>query len=609
MLRIRQRADKVGRNKAVFFTTFLLTLIFASFSYSIVDDNSPPVVSRVSPVVVMAGSPDLMLTIGGRAFTELSTVHIDNLALNTTFSSATELTALLPAGLLVASGVLDLSVFQPELETHATAPSPLTIIAPGAVLPTKHPQVAAYDISVPREAQVTVAFEALGQPVRRTWSRPTPPSGGEVRILVAGMLAFTTYTLRAIVEFPDGTTFIDADKAFTTGGLSPDRIPTISVTASDVLSPNPGVQLLDLIRLSDNIAVVTNLDGNIIWFHETFLQLPLTIRYLPSGNFLINNSTRGGSESILQEIDLAGNVLREIVASEINNKLVARGLEPVAGFFHHDAIVLPNGHLMLLAAFNKTFTDLIGFEGQAVEMVGDSLIQLDENLDPVWTWSSFDHLDVNRYPFSDPEPPNPFDWTHGNAVVYSAADNTLLVSLRHQDWVLKIDYQDGLGNGGVLWRLGFEGDFDLLDAGSEGWPYAQHDPFIIEDQVGVLRLAIWDNGNFRVVDDLTGATCDPDVLGSCYSRAVIYDIDQTSSTVRTVWEDKLDFLAPFLGSIRVFDDGHVLWNAGSINGQSEAIVREVTQDVPPQWVWQADVSDYFVYRSFRLPSLYPGVQW
>jgi len=41
-------------------------------------------------------------------------------------------------------------------------------------------------------------------------------------------------------------------------------------------------------------------------------------------------------------------------------------------------------------------------------------------------------------------------------------------------------------------------------------------------------------------------------------------------------------------------------------------IQEVTMDSNPQLVWQMDVTgDYgqLVYRGFRLPSLYPGVEW
>lgn len=66
---------------------------------------------------------------------------------------------------------------------------------------------------------------------------------------------------------------------------------------------------------------------------------------------------------------------------------------------------------------------------------------------------------MNRHLFGLP------DWTHSNALVYSPSDGNLLLSVRHQSWVLKIDYNNGAGTGNLLWRLGYQGDFALTQNG------------------------------------------------------------------------------------------------------------------------------------------------
>ena len=67
---------------------------------------------------------------------------------------------------------------------------------------------------------------------------------------------------------------------------------------------------------------------------------------------------------------------------------------------------------------------------------------------PVWAWNEFNHLDINRRPYSYP------DWTHTNAVLYSKDDGNLIISIRHQNWLVKIDYNNGAGAGDILWKLG-----------------------------------------------------------------------------------------------------------------------------------------------------------
>jgi arylsulfate sulfotransferase len=53
------------------------------------------------------------------------------------------------------------------------------------------------------------------------------------------------------------------------------------------------------------------------------------------------------------------------------------------------------------------------------------------------------------------------DWLHANSLWYDPADGNLVISLRNQDWIVKVAYQNGAGNGSVVWRLGNQGDFTM----------------------------------------------------------------------------------------------------------------------------------------------------
>ena len=37
--------------------------------------------------------------------------------------------------------------------------------------------------------------------------------------------------------------------------------------------------------------------------------------------------------------------------------------------------------------------------------------------------------------------------------------------------------------------------------------------------------------------------------------------------------------------------------------------QEVTQEQTPQLLWQMNITGQLAYRGFRIPSLYPGVEW
>jgi len=446
----------------------------------------------------------------------------------------------------------------------------------------------------------------------KTWSRPTPPGGGEVDVLVAGMKAFSTYHMRAFVDFPGGTRSVDADHTFTTGGLPAARLPQLTVRRSSTLTPNPGVEYMNLVNFftpgNPAQAVVTDLDGNVIWYYDPDPtgtgSIIFPFKFLPNGNVLVNLfGTIGGSAGVLREIDLAGDTIRELSWETLNQRLASAGFNLTVSGIHHDFALLPNGHLILLVNELKSFTDLPGYPG-TISVLGDGLVDLDENWNPVWTWDSFDRLDVNRHPQGLP------DWTHSNAVIYSSDDGNLLLSSRHQSWVLKIDYEDGRGSGDILWRFGYQGDF-TLDAGAPAaWAYGQHDIRILSpNSTGVFTLGMFDNGFIRVLDD-SGTLCGSSGAPACYSRVPFFQVDQIGRTAHVQYEVSSLPYSFAVGSIEVLPNGNLEYDEGFLAlFPARATIKEVTQESTPQTVWEVDEAGQIAYRAFRIPSLYPGVQW
>ena len=118
------------------------------------------------------------------------------------------------------------------------------------------------------------------------------------------------------------------------------------------------------------------------------------------------------------------------------------------------------------------------------------VLVLDQDFQVAWVWDPFKWLDVRRLPTLGEGPAN---WTHANSVAWSPADGNLIVSMRSQDWVIKIDYANGTGDGHVIWRLGQGGDFRINSAGPSPWFSHQHDVRYINDST----LVLFDNGNAR----------------------------------------------------------------------------------------------------------------
>ena len=139
------------------------------------------------------------------------------------------------------------------------------------------------------------------------------------------------------------------------------------------------------------------------------------------------------------------------------------------------------------------------------------------------------------------------DWAHANAVIHDPSDDSIIVSLRHQDAVVKFSRQTGQ----IVWILGTHDNWDPVQFGSfllnpVGddflFQYHQHAPEITEDGTIVL----YDNGNYKATP------FDPKLPATeNFSRAVEYSIDEETKEVTQVWEfgqfDDPVRYAPFIG--------------------------------------------------------------
>ena len=493
--------------------------------------------------------------------------------------------------------------------TNATQLAPTARpLPPGTVSATGNALVAQYTISAPATATAVVQFGTDVNYGYETAPVRVSANGQALNILVAGMKQNTLYHMRAVVTYEDGSWQFDTDHSFQTGAILPERLPRMKVTAPSGTTPSPGVELISLIAGDANQLRALAIDpvGNVIWYYDfdPSLGFPQPIKLLPNGDMLMvlypSNGAPGGT---VREVDLAGNIVRQFDLNDLSQKLRNAGYNLQVFSLDHDIVWLPDGHLLLLVTDSRVFEDLFGYPG-TTRVTGNAVVDVDSNNDPVWVWDCFDHLDVNRHPLYFP------DWTHANALVYLPDDGNLLLSLRHQSWVVKIDYRNGSGHGDILWKLGYEGDFTIASGSPADWFFAQHDANIVSSNSnGYFQLALYDNGNSRVLNG-DGTTCAGVVPPYCYSAAAIYEVDETAKTTNRRWS----YVTPYSywgGISRVLPNSNVFLDESApvdLNWTSSRVM-EVTQDPNPTVVWQLEIDNQNSYRTIHLPSLYPGVQW
>lgn len=503
-------------------------------------------------------------------------------------------TAALTASFLITSRVID---GQPAVSATA---NPLVALVSLSSCPAGRSKYVTYRREGAQYAQATPP-----QPCR-------PPSS--INFYVAGMYADSNYTITPITKVDSASSPAIA-LTFHTDVPPAGLFPELTVLRPADIRDSPAERVLLVGGVGTNVPFASDLNGAILWYYLPVSPNPILTRLVSGGTALIisdgvNSGNSATGAQVLREIDLAGNIVRETNATRIQEQLVAMGVQSsctagstqcLFGAFHHEAIRLPNGHTIALGSAERIFS--AGTQGSTgdVDILGDILVDLDEDWQVVWYWSGFDHLAIDRAAVlgetcaaGTPGCPPVFlaaqanDWLHGNSLQLTP-DGSLLYSARHQDWIIKIDYGNGGGSGAVLWRMGPGGDFTIQSDDSWPWFSHQHDAGFEPDGT----LTVFDNGNTRIA-----------AYPGQHSRGQAFTVDETGRTVLPLLNADLEVYSPALGSAQLLRNGNYHFLPGLLNPGPSSEFMEVRPKLPKPKILFTLQSGTPSYRSFRLMNLY-----
>ena len=398
---------------------------------------------------------------------------------------------------------------------------------------------------------------------------------------LAGLHPQTRYMASAIVD--TGFSFHEGSAVpFTTAQAA------IVPAAQTVIKAGDEDGLLLQATITKNV-IATDFAGNLLWYYAQ----PVMLMTNPERGGLFWATTSGPqgdlSRQTIREFDLTGTTITETNVARVNEQLAAMGKGAITGF-HHEASRLPDGKILALASNERLLTDVQG--PGAVDVIGDVVIIMNPDLKIVWVWDAFDHLDVRRKAVlgetcavcaSLAKIAN--DWTHMNSAEQTP-DGNLLLSSRHQDWIYKIDYENGNGDGHVIWRLGKDGDFQL-NADPSAWFSHQHDPRYTHD--GDSSITVLDDGNTRQATD-----------PNAHSRGQALRIDENNMTAELLLNADLGVFSLALGSAQRLANGHYYFCTGFLSDFT-SLLTEV--DPYGRIVYELHV-DAQQYRTFRMRDLY-----
>lgn len=493
---------------------------------------------------------------------------------------------------------VELSVREPGGPELGTAVSTFQLQSRvGGVLPvispTSHPLVFLYSGPACGLGSARVQFQLEGGQAQYTPQKSCAP-GRSLNFYLAGLQPSASYSASLVVDKGRELTTGPA-VSFTTGEV-PTSLSRLILAGSETRPVSEGILLEGALRQP---AVAMDLNGTPLWFGPP--DLTYITRPGEDGTFFGILESTDPARDIVRRFDLVGMTVQETNVARVNEQLAALGKRAISGF-HHEARPLSDGRLLVLADVEQILIDVQG--PGAVDVIGDMILVLDADLQVVWSWDTFDHLDTSRravlgetclagsgcavYRLSA----DANDWTHGNAV-QETLDGALLYSTRHQDWLIKIDFRDGAGDGTLIWRLGKDGDFTYDSTDPYPWFSHQHDPGYEPGSLSTITL--FDNGNTRLAGDSVGT-----------SRGQVIQLDESQRTARLLLNAGLGVRSLALGSAQRLSGGNFHFNAGVIFDPASAVnPTALSIEVDPAGNIVSSVRFLAsVYRSFRLADLY-----
>jgi arylsulfate sulfotransferase len=437
--------------------------------------------------------------------------------------------------------------------------------------------------------------------------------------ILLGFKSHRTNSITVIVHDQNGNAVTNPQPlVFITAALPAD-FPTIVPLVSKPDKMEPGYTLFRGVNNGNNKGYLTIVDSaaQVVWYSG--VTSSLEVRQLANGDLwipLLNS---------INEINMLGNIVKTWIL-------------PTGKPYNHESYLTDHGSILYLSDATRVVTNF------PANLSGPNAPRVTTN---VWhqpvievsatnaatilnIWQFIDMIDPRRagyLTFSAPLSAYGIDWSHANAITEDKRDNSLVVSLRHQNAVIKFSRATGQ----LKWILGTPADWSpafqpylLTQVGTPfEWQYGQHAPHITPQGTWL----IFDDGNYRAMPFLP-----PLSDANNYSRAVEYQIDEDRMEVSQVWQYGAS-PAPATYSV---SRGDAEWmnstsnilityaDTSFVNGLSPSSaatnahlvrIQEVTHDANPEIVFDFELFDfgntsptykgYAAYRSYRIRDLYP----
>jgi len=403
----------------------------------------------------------------------------------------------------------------------------------------------------------------------------------------------------------------------------PAGFPVYTVLQSQPDKMEPGYRFF-MIRNGDTrvgYIVAMDVNGEVVWYSVCPNLYDLDVRPLPDGNIFIP-----GEENKFSEINMLGQVVQTWFPPS------GHPINPHDGFPTDHGTILYMSDNSRLVANIPTSATISNSPTQTANVDDTSAVEISiTNSAFLHQWSPLNVLQPTRVTYltygDGSGSSYGVDTEHGNSVYDDTNDASIIISLRNENAVIKVDR----ATGNLKWILGPPADWGsawqpfLLTPTTTpfDWNYGQHAAKLTPDGT----LILYNDNNYQASPFAAPVPDQQNV-----SSAVEYSIDETNMQVsevwNTLWQTNQDRLfTPYVGMVSWGPQTrNVLVTYGVVsyvNGvhpsaystnAAETRLIEYTHDAIPQIVSDVRFFDptvtsssyqgYFCYRAYMLADLY-----
>lgn len=415
------------------------------------------------------------------------------------------------------------------------------------------------------------------------------------QVPIAGLYADYNNTVTMTITYKDGTT--EQKVLHLQTGELPKYIKNakIKVSKNDKSKMDIGDNKLTLMNRTTKEPFAIDADGEVRWYSTNYSQH--TIEQTDNGHFLILTKKNVDSTvyNDLIETDVLGRVYHEY---SFNSKVKSNdsgNAKDETTVIHHDLLELPNKDIL------ATVNDGSKYKEDVMVQISHKTGKIVKVIDLKKILPSSMYRDYKAG--SDGK----VDWFHQNAVDYDKTDNTIMISGRNQDMIMKLDYKTNK----IIWIYSGKS--------KKSWPKKYRSKLLIPTkgttitggQHGLYQLSKDKNGeNILLYDNNVDVTNGNKKTSGKYSQAVQYHIDTKKMTIDQTWAygkslGKTNF-TNIIGYAERESNGNTLVDFGYKKNGAESNIIEVDSD--GNQVFNVTVenasSKAYVYRAYRL-EFYP----